>query len=366
MTKKLSFLSQLCTGVVCLSLLLVANPAFAKNDKSAPATNSPSTPTTTPSSPTQAASTATSDFTVGLNDLGKIFRINFDGNVATQTVSGLSAFADFTFQGFTTEQGKTIAAFKVLLDNTSSGNILSRVSGLGFNTNQKLLSSSVNGLFSDAHLGGSFPNQFGKMDVCFNGGNTCQGGANGGVSNSTSLPGTFDSGLFSLSLVLDGSVSSLSLSNFGVRYQSIGGTSLGTSGTGSAVSITPVTTPPVATPPVATPPVATPPVTTPPVTTPPVTTPPVTTPPVTTPPVATPPVATPPVTTPPIFNEPIDGTAPNQPPDSTPPDNSTVPPTRPSTPKPTKVPEPSAIAALALISAISIRHRRKQEANVEG
>jgi hypothetical protein len=305
-------LLMLCSGLVSLSLLSAANPAFAKSNNAKGNSTPPTTTTpTTTAAPTQAATPATSSFTVGFEDLGKIFRVNFDGNVGTQNVSGLSSFADLKFLGFTTSGSTTIAKFDVVLDNTSGSGILSRVSGLGFNTNQTLLNAtSATGVFDQSHLGGSFPNQFGNIDVCFNSGSNCQGGSNGGVSNSSSVPGTFDVGNFSFSLAMSGAVNSLSLSNFGVRYQSIDGTTLGTSGTGRGVSVT-----------------------------------------------------TPPITTPPLFDKPIDGTTPNDPTTPLPPTTTTPP--KPSTPKPTKVPEPGTIAALALVSTIAIRYRKQRDAEAE-
>jgi len=331
MSKNLSpAILMLCSGAASLNLLLATNPAFAKSNNGNSAAAQSQNKNQTQTQPVVAPSQATSSFAVGLEDLGKIFRVNFDGNVATNTVSGLSSFADFTFKGFTTQSGNTIATFDVLLDNTSSGDILSRVSGLGFNADRTVLSSSASGLFGNSHLGGSFPNQFGAIDVCFNTGNTCQGGTSRGVNNSASLPGTFDVGNFSFSLALSGSVNSLSLSNFGVRYQSISSSSLGlsgASGTGRGTSITTVTNPPVET---------------------------------------KPPVATnPPVETkPPLFDKPIDGTPPNEPTPPAQPSNPTPPP-HVSTPKPKKVPEPSTIAALTLVGAIALRSRKKQEAESE-
>lgn len=200
--------------------------------------------------------------TVGVSteDLNKSFTVKFDGNVSTQTVSGLTSAATFKFLGFaptssttTTGKGKTlvtttvvqtIAQFEVMLKNTSSGAIGSRVSGLGFNTDKEEAAASSSGLFTKGHLNGAFPNQFGNVDVCYNDGNTCQGGQNGGVNNNQSLPGTFQQGSFLASLTLNGSVNSFSMSNLGVRYQSISGTSLGTSGTGKSVLFIPPITPP--------------------------------------------------------------------------------------------------------------------------
>jgi hypothetical protein len=202
---------------------------------------------------------------VGVEDVNKTFTVKFDGNVATQTVSGLTSEATFKFLGFaptsstvTTGKGKnivtmtvaqTIAQFEIALKNTSSGAIGSRVSALGFNTDKEEAAASASGLFTLGQLNGAFPNQFGAVDVCYTNGNTCQGGQNGGVNNNQSLPGTFQQGSFLASLTLNGAVNSFSMSNLGVRYQSISGTSLGTSGTGKSVLFIPPITPPVPVPP---------------------------------------------------------------------------------------------------------------------
>jgi hypothetical protein len=204
--------------------------------------------------PAASAFTISGTSITGLNtaDINKSFNLKFDGNVDTQNVAGLSSEARFTFKGFTTLSElvttttgsgknkvtttstvfKTVANFDILLKNTSGGGITSRVSGLGFNTNQVETAASSTGVFTTGHLNGSFPNQFGNIDVCFNAGSTCQGGGSGGVSNASTIPGTLGSATFSAAVTMNGQINSLDLSNFGVRYQSIGGTTRGTSGTG--------------------------------------------------------------------------------------------------------------------------------------
>ncbi|MEH1916774.1 cistern family PEP-CTERM protein, partial [Nostoc sp.] len=167
-----------------------------------------------------------------LSDIGKKFQFNFDGSVATQNVSGLTSTAWLTLKTFT----GNAATFDVALDNTSSNGINSRTSGLGFNVYSDLLATNkldlasgktnASGLFSNAVLNGSFPNQFGDIDVCFTDGNTCQGGQNGGVKTDDGLKN------FSFSLAFNKTIDSFALGNFGVRYQSIEGTNLGSSGTG--------------------------------------------------------------------------------------------------------------------------------------
>jgi hypothetical protein len=184
--------------------------------------------------------------TVGITaeDIGKEFTINFDGNVETADVTGLTSEATFKFLGFTTLRGQTEATFDVFLKNTSSDDITSRTSALGFDVwnfdgtsvGSKLSlvgvgeasgtgNTRVDGLFSNDRTG-DFPNQFGSIDVCFTAGNNCGGGASGGVT-------TGNTGRFQATLAFSGDVQTFALNNFGVRYQSIDGqTFAGDSGTG--------------------------------------------------------------------------------------------------------------------------------------
>jgi hypothetical protein len=166
-------------------------------------------------------------------DINKSFLVEFDGNVATQDVARLKSKALFTLTSFTNSQ----ATFGISLTNTSSGGIGSRVSGLGFDTDPTLASATSTGVFNIAVLNGSFPNQFGNVDVCFKDGggtNNCQGGGSGGVTT-----GNTDNFAVTLNFASGALTppSSLSLSNFGVRYQSITGTNLGTSGTGTGTPV---------------------------------------------------------------------------------------------------------------------------------
>lgn len=187
-----------------------------------------------------------SNKTVGISasDIGKEFTIDFDGNVSTNNVSGLSSEAIFKFLGFNSVGSKTEAIFDVSLTNNSSNGITSRTSALGFdvwnfdgtNRSSELTlvglgnpsgsgTTRVEGLFTKDREG-SFPNQFGDIDVCFTNGNTCQGGASGGVTKGTT-------GNFKATLAFSGEVQTFALNNFGVRYQSINGQGfVGDSGTG--------------------------------------------------------------------------------------------------------------------------------------
>ncbi|MCT7955138.1 cistern family PEP-CTERM protein [Laspinema palackyanum] len=184
---------------------------------------------------------------ISLSDVGKEFTVNFDGNVSTNNVSGLSSEAIFKLEAFEFNSvgGYTEAIFDVFLKNTSSEGLTSRTSALGFDvwnwnsgttlgsgmTLQGVGSASgegntrVEGLFINDRSG-DFPNEFGALDVCFTNGNRCQGGANGGVE-------TGNTGRFTASLAFSGDVKSFALNNFGVRYQSINGqTFVDQSGTG--------------------------------------------------------------------------------------------------------------------------------------
>lgn len=158
------------------------------------------------------------------------FSILFDGNVGGTPIPELTAQADFNFTGFTDTNpadGNTEANFIVTLTNTTSSPVTSRVTGLGFDIEPDATGGNVSGLFTNFLLDGAYPNNFGPIEVCVNsGGNSCQGGGNGGVT-------TGNSGQFNLRLIFSGVVNSIALDNFGVRYQSITGVRAGTSGTGS-------------------------------------------------------------------------------------------------------------------------------------
>ncbi|MFB2935888.1 cistern family PEP-CTERM protein [Aerosakkonemataceae cyanobacterium BLCC-F154] len=206
---------------------------------------------------------------IDTEDIGQEFKVLFEGNVSETDVSGLTSEAIFKFLGFNALGSKTEAAFEITLTNTTSGDLLSRTSALGFdvfNFNGTSLGSKLSllgigndtgnssgktrttGLFSKDRSG-SFPNKFGDVDVCFTNGNTCQGGSNGGVDNnpSTSNPQTSK---FTATLAMDGEVQRMALNNFGVRYQSINGTSAdgqnfnGDSGTGRGTAGPKTTQPP--------------------------------------------------------------------------------------------------------------------------
>jgi hypothetical protein len=165
---------------------------------------------------------------VSVDSVGDSFHIVFDGNIATQNVADLSAEATFLVTAFSANS----ITFDITLDNTTGSlgsGLISRVSGLGFDTTPNLTGASSTGVFNFAVLGGSYPNQFGSIEACFKDGGapgTCQGGGNGGVSSP-------NSGVFTVVLNFNGPITQFSFDKFGVRYQSIDGSDLGVSGTGT-------------------------------------------------------------------------------------------------------------------------------------
>lgn len=168
--------------------------------------------------------------------IGSTFTTTFDGNVNNQTVAGLSSEAVWTFLGITNTGGKTEASFEITLENTSSNDIFSKASALGFNVtdlegNQLDLlgvgsaggsgNTHSTGVFANDYTG-SFSNEFGPVDVCFTNGNSCEEKSNGGVDNN---PNTrlASKASFTTTLAFEGSVSTFALNNFGISYQSING-----------------------------------------------------------------------------------------------------------------------------------------------
>jgi hypothetical protein len=156
--------------------------------------------------------------------------VSFDGNVETQAVPGLGAAATILVTEFDGAAGHVV--LQISLENTSDAGLWesARVSAIGFNVNAEIASASASGLFSSAVLGGQFPNQFGSVDVCaIDNANNCSGGAQGGLQL-----GEHD--VVTLTLNLAGPITSLDLTKFGVRYQSLDSSELGfdgDSGTGT-------------------------------------------------------------------------------------------------------------------------------------
>lgn len=167
-------------------------------------------------------------------DIGSSFLVNFDGNVENTNISRLSAQALFRLTGFTANQ----ANFSVDLTNTTTAPVGSRVSGIAFDTDPNINSGTASGIFDSVDISSSLPNGFGNVEVCVAGNSSGNcGGGNSGVT-------TGNTGNFLLTLGFGNNTnlltSGLTLSKFGVRYQSVTGVTQGTSGTGRG---TPIPTP---------------------------------------------------------------------------------------------------------------------------
>ena len=147
--------------------------------------------------------------------VGDSYTIDFDGFVdGNVTVDGLGAKLTLTLSSIV----GNVYNFAYSLTNTTDSGVTSRVSGFAFDTDPAIASASSTGTYDNAIVGGSYPNQVGSVDVCFQGGNSksCSGGGSGGVFNG-------DTGTGTLSLTFGSALSSLTLDDFFVRYQSITG-----------------------------------------------------------------------------------------------------------------------------------------------
>lgn len=164
-------------------------------------------------------------------DINKSFTIRFDGTVNQQDVLGLSSEANLQLTRFTTSNQETRAAFDIILKNTSSNGIKSRVSVFSFNTDSKIKNAHSEGIFSTKVLDGSLPYNLGNADICLNGGSNTRNCkySSGGVKNKHSE-------LFSLEMIFDPQVAKLELTDFIVRYQNIKGLNSGRKGIGSGVT----------------------------------------------------------------------------------------------------------------------------------
>lgn len=157
------------------------------------------------------------------SNIGQAYTLNFNGFSDGTTIDGLTSSATFTLTGISGNN----YTFDYSLTNTTSDPVNSRVSGFAFNTDPNISGASSTGAFSYTTLGGNYPNGIGSVDVCFKdaGTGSCAGGGGGGL-----FDGQTGSG--SLTLSFADPLTSLTLSDFYVRYQSITGAGNVTSATG--------------------------------------------------------------------------------------------------------------------------------------
>ena len=162
--------------------------------------------------------------TLDSSKIGQSYTFSYNGFADSTTVSGLTSSTTFTLTGIS---GSTYT-FDYSVANTTSSPLTSRVSSFGFNTDPNITGAASTGAFSYTTLNSSYPNGIGAIDVCFKDAKTgsCSGGGSGGLT--TGQTGT---GSFTLSFASP--VTSLELSDFYVRYQSITGAGKITSASGA-------------------------------------------------------------------------------------------------------------------------------------
>ena len=172
-----------------------------------------------------AATPALADpITLDPSSVGQSYTFNYNGFSDGTTINGLTASTTFTLTS-TTANSYT---FSYSVANTTSDPLTSRISSFAFNTDPTISSATSTGAFSYTTLDSNYPNGIGNVDVCFKDAATgsCAGGGGGGLTTSESGAGSF-------TLNFSSPISSLTLSDFFVRYQSITGAGNVTSANGA-------------------------------------------------------------------------------------------------------------------------------------
>ena len=162
------------------------------------------------------------------SNVGESFTINYDGFTDGTVVDNLTATTTFTL----TDATDDTYTFDYVVNNTTDGDVGSRISSFAFNTDPDIIGASSTGAYNFTVTDSNYPNGIGTVDVCFKGGksNACAGNK-GGVT-------TGDTGSGSLTLSFTGPISSLTLDDFFVRYQSITGVNGVSSASGQQISST--------------------------------------------------------------------------------------------------------------------------------
>ena len=160
--------------------------------------------------------------TLGSSNVGQTVTLGYNGMADGNTITGLTGATTLKL----TSIDGTSYNFDSSVTNTTSNPVDSRISSFGFDTNPDISGATSTGTYANALLGGQVPSPFNTVDVCFKAGgsNSCSG--SGGV-----LDGQTGSGTLTLSFA--SAPSSLTLSDFFVRYQSITGAGNVTSATGA-------------------------------------------------------------------------------------------------------------------------------------
>ncbi len=145
---------------------------------------------------------------------GDSAQIEFNGftDNPSNTIPGLSASLRLTLLSGAQSRGYL---FSYVLSNTSTaGGTRSRVSGFAFNSNPDVRLVATLGELPAVVLDGSYPNGIGDVEICLTGSNACQGGGRFGATRNDPASGFFFLGF-------DRPASSVTLSDFFVRYQSL-------------------------------------------------------------------------------------------------------------------------------------------------
>ncbi len=169
------------------------------------------------------AAVITADLSTAMNgdNLGSVF---FNGLVDGSETAGLTGEASFSFVSASFAGGETTLLLDVILSNTSGGDITdSIITALGFDTDPDIIDA---GATPD---GDPFDDDF-QTNVFFPGGPTVEvcfsnqpAGANCSGNNSGGGVAFGVSEMFQIALVFSGDVTddTITLDNFGVRYQGI-------------------------------------------------------------------------------------------------------------------------------------------------
>ncbi|WP_067732097.1 cistern family PEP-CTERM protein [Novosphingobium naphthalenivorans] len=177
-----------------------------------------------------AAPAMADQITLGSGDIGSSFTLDYNGFSSGTNIDGLTGAATFKLTGISGND----YTFDYSVTNTSSAPVTgSRISSFAFNTDPTITSASSTGAFSYTTLDSTYPNGIGTVDVCFKDAATgsCAGGGGGGLDMGQTGTGSF-------TLSFSQPVSSLTLSDFYVRYQSITGVPGITSASGSGTITT--------------------------------------------------------------------------------------------------------------------------------
>ncbi|TZG28161.1 PEP-CTERM sorting domain-containing protein [Sphingomonas montanisoli] len=175
---------------------------------------------------------ASAGIVINSNAAGQSFAMAYTGLVGGVTTNNVTAQGNFTFTSVS-NAGKTFNFTYNMLNNS---NYDSRLSSFGFNAAPNISSVSSTGYFGYSNTNANYPQGIGNIEICFtavsNG--TCTGNGAGLTSN----PDQSGSGTFALTFA--NAMSSIELSDFAVRFQSINpkinGSSSGV-GTGSLIGL---------------------------------------------------------------------------------------------------------------------------------